>query len=274
MDDLTLLVDDYLGQLRFAREPGVAGLQEAMRYSLLTPDQRLRPVLALATARAIGREPRDVLPLAAALELVHISTLVHDDLPALDDDALRGGRPTAHVQFGEDVAILAADALLAEAFRLVLTEQRGEPAQLLAALAVLTDAVGVNGLAGGQYIDVRGLAGARSVGLKRLHQLKSGSLMRASVESVLLLHGVNGTVLEASRRFAGELGLLVQIVDDILDAGSDAAKVTYVSRFGVPWAHTLAEETHAATRAALTRAFPDGGDELQAIADRTLARAG
>src|SRR5689334_5519027 len=99
--DLTRLVNDYLEKLRFAREPGVSGLQEAMRYSLLAPGKRVRPVLALATARAIGQDPREVLPLAAALELIHTFTLVHDDLPALDDDELRRGRPTAHMRFGE-----------------------------------------------------------------------------------------------------------------------------------------------------------------------------
>ncbi|MDA0165696.1 polyprenyl synthetase family protein [Solirubrobacter ginsenosidimutans] len=284
-DDLTLLVNDYLAQLRFAREPGVSGLQEAMHYSLLAPGKRVRPVLALATARAIGHDPREVLPLAAALELIHTFTLVHDDLPALDDDDLRRGQPTAHVRFGEDVAILAADALFAEAFRLVLSEQRGEPAHVLAALAALTDATGVNGLAGGQYIDVRGLAGARSVGLRCLHRLKTGALMRASVESVLLVHGFKGVALDEFRKFADELGLLFQIVDDILDVTADASelgkdtgtdarhgKVTYVSRFGLPWAQSLAEQTHAAARAALARAVPDGAAELEAITDFFLDR--
>src|SRR5918995_4488232 len=98
-----------------------------MRYSLLAGGKRIRPVLALATARALGREPREVLPLAAALELIHTYSLIHDDLPAMDDDALRRGRPTCHVRYGEDVAILAGDALYAEAFRLVLREQEAEP---------------------------------------------------------------------------------------------------------------------------------------------------
>ena len=273
-DDLTLLVNDYLAQLRFAREPGVSGLQEAMQYSLLAPGKRVRPVLALATARAIGHDPREVLPLAAALELIHTLTLVHDDLPALDEHDARRGRPAAHVRFGEDVAILAGDALFAEAFRLVLSEQPGEPANVLAALSALTDASGVNGLAGGQYLDVRGLGGARSVGLRCLHRLKTGALMRASVESVLLLHGVTGVTLDEFRTFADELGLLFQIVDDILDGTADArhGRITYVSRFGQPWARSLAEQTHAAALAALARAVPEGAGELVAIADFFLDR--
>src|SRR5918995_2427138 len=127
-----------------------------MRYSLLAGGKRIRPVLALATAAAIGRDPRDVLPLAAALELIHTYSLIHDDLPAMDDDALRRGRPTCHVQYGEDVAILAGDALYAEAFRLVLREQEGEPAAILRAVSELADATGANGMVGGQFIDVLG----------------------------------------------------------------------------------------------------------------------
>src|SRR6058998_352338 len=138
-------VEDYLAELRFSHEPLTVGLEEAMRYSLLAGGKRIRPVLALATARAIGLEPATVLPLAAALELIHTYSLIHDDLPAMDDDELRRGRPTCHVKFGEDVAILAGDGLYAEAFRLVLHEQEGDPAAVLAAVSELAAATGVNG---------------------------------------------------------------------------------------------------------------------------------
>ena len=127
-----------------------------MRYSLLAGGKRIRPVLALATAHAVGIPTEDVLPLAAALELIHTYSLIHDDLPAMDDDSLRRGRPTCHVRYGEAIAILAGDALYAEAMRLVLTEQRGDPARVLACLAELTTASGVRGMVGGQYIDVSG----------------------------------------------------------------------------------------------------------------------
>ena len=156
-DHLRDEVEAYLGSLRFAREPAAAGLDEAMRYSLMAAGKRIRPVLALATAAAVGRDPRSVLPLAAALELIHTYSLIHDDLPAMDDDALRRGRPTCHVRYGEDVAILAGDGLYAEAFRLVLHEQGGEAADVLGAVCELADATGVNGMVGGQYIDVRNL---------------------------------------------------------------------------------------------------------------------
>src|SRR4051812_40017919 len=123
-DHLREEVEAYLQRLRFAGEPATAGLEEAMRYSLLAGGKRIRPVLALATARAIGRDPLEMLPLAAALELIHTYSLIHDDLPAMDDDDLRRGRPTCHVKYGEDVAILAGDGLYAEAFRHVLQQQR------------------------------------------------------------------------------------------------------------------------------------------------------
>jgi geranylgeranyl diphosphate synthase, type II len=256
-DDLRVLVDAYLEQLRFADEDGTRGLEEAMRYSLLAGGKRIRPVLALATARAIGREPADVLPYAAALELIHTYSLIHDDLPAMDDDDLRRGRPTNHKVYGEDVAILAGDGLYAEAFRHVLGAQRGESAHLLAALAELATATGVNGMVGGQYLDVA----AQSDDLRHLHELKTGRLIRASVEGVLVL---SGAPPGAYADYAAELGVLFQIVDDILDVtgteadlgkprGSDErhGKRTYVSQFGLDGARTMAQASHEKARAAL-----------------------
>src|SRR5436305_12805592 len=135
-------VERDLGDLRFATEPRTAGLEEAMRYSLLAGGKRIRPVLALATARAVGMEPADVLPLAAAIELIHTYSLIHDDLPAMDDDELRRGRPTCHVVYGEDVAILAGDALYAEAFHHMLAAQAGHHARGPAASGDLAAATG------------------------------------------------------------------------------------------------------------------------------------
>jgi len=283
-DHLRVEVEDYLGGLRFAREPAAAGLEEAMRYSLLAGGKRIRPVLALATARAVGREPRDFLPLAAALELIHTYSLIHDDLPAMDDDALRRGRPTCHVRYGEDVAILAGDGLYAEAFRLVLREQEGAPAALLAAVAELADATGVDGMVGGQYIDVRGKAGD----VRRLHELKTGRLIGAAVECVLLLTGARepSPTLSGFRAFATELGVLFQIVDDILDVtGTDAAlgkprgsderhgKLTYVTRYGLDGARALAAESHGKAHAALSSATAgSGAAELEQITDFIATR--
>ncbi len=273
-------VERYLESLRFSTEAATAGLEQAMRYSLLAGGKRIRPVLALATASAIGRPPRSVLPLAGALELIHTYSLIHDDLPAMDDDDVRRGRPTCHKAFGEDVAILAGDGLYAEAFRLLLSEQRGEGPGLLAAARELAAATGVQGMVGGQYIDVSEGAAAGPAGLRHLHELKTGRLIAASIECVLLLGGVHERDTIQYRTFASELGVLFQIVDDILDVtgslqtlgkqqGSDQrlGKRTYVTEFGLEGARKLAAESHRRARAALAQAAPAGASELEQITD-------
>jgi geranylgeranyl diphosphate synthase type II len=279
------VVERYLATLRFpSAAPQTEGLEEAMRYSLLAGGKRIRPVLALATARAIGRDPVGVLPLAAAIELIHTYSLIHDDLPAMDDDDLRRGRPTCHVKFGEDVAILAGDGLYAEAFRHLLTEQAGEADRILAAARELAAATGVDGMVGGQYLDVAGV-GDTPEELPRLHALKTGRLIGASVVCVLLLAGMDDAATAPWRRFAAELGVLFQIVDDILDVtGTDAdlgkpsgsdermGKRTYVSHFGLDGALTLARECHESARASLREAAPTGAAELEQITDFILTR--
>ncbi len=274
-------VERYLGALRFTAERPCGGLEQAMRYSLLADGKRIRPVLALATAEAIDRPPASVLPLAAAIELIHTYSLIHDDLPAMDDDDLRRGRATCHRAFGEDVAILAGDGLYAEAFRLLLSEQQADPASLLAAARELAAATGVQGMVGGQYVDVAGTAPATPDGLRRLHELKTGRLIAASIECVLLLAGREGhDTIAAYRSFATELGVLFQIVDDILDVtgspqtlgkrrGSDErlGKRTYVSEFGLAGAQRLASESYERARVALAEAAPSGALELEQITD-------
>jgi geranylgeranyl diphosphate synthase type II len=275
-DHLRQQVDAYLQTLRFSPEPGVAGLEEAMRYSLLAGGKRVRPVLALATAAAIGREPGSVMPLAASLELIHTYSLIHDDLPAMDDDDLRRGQPTCHIVYGEDVAILAGDGLYAEAFRHLLTTQPGEPAHLLQAAAELAAATGVGGMVGGQFMDVAETAPDGADGMRQLHALKTGRLIRASVECVLLLDGAVGpATMDQFRTFASELGVLFQIVDDILDVtgsqealgkpqGSDErlGKRTYVTEFGLDGAREMADATHRRAVAALEHAAPGNAAEL------------
>jgi geranylgeranyl diphosphate synthase, type II len=274
-------VEAYLEALRFAGEPGTERLEEAMRYSLLAGGKRIRPVLALATAEALRRPPGHVLPLAAAIEMIHTYSLIHDDLPAMDDDDLRRGKPTCHVAFGEDVAILAGDGLFAEALRIALSEQEGEPANVLAAVSEIVDAAGVRGMVGGQYLDVAAHSGTE---LRHLHELKTGALIAASVGSILALEGVNRPATIPFRRFAAELGVVFQIVDDILDVtgeeaeigkprGSDErhGKTTYVSVHGLERARELARESHARARESLSEA--DGETfRLGQIADYILTR--
>ena len=230
----------------------------------------------------IGSDEADVLPLAAALEMIHTYSLIHDDLPAMDDDELRRGLPTSHVKFGEDVAILAGDGLFAEAVR-IFSEQPGEPARVLAALAELSAATGVDGMVGGQYVDVAAEVDDAE-GLRGLHALKTGRLIGASVGVVLTLEGVAEPETIPYRRFANELGVLFQIVDDILDVtgsderlgkphGSDErhGKLTYVSLFGLDRARELAAESHAKATSALAEA--DGKtDDLRRVADYIFTR--
>jgi geranylgeranyl diphosphate synthase, type II len=281
-EDLRALVDAELERLRFSAAPATAGLEQAMRYSLLAGGKRVRPVLALATARALGADPQRYLPVAAATELIHTYSLIHDDLPAMDDDELRRGLPTLHVKFGEDVAILAGDGLFAEAIRLFCA-QPGEPTRVLAALAELAGSTGVEGMVGGQYVDVA--AAARDAGaLRELHALKTGRLIAACVGVVLALEGLAEPETIPYRRFADELGVLFQIVDDILDVtgseeqlgkphGSDErhGKLTYVSLFGLERARGLAAESHSKATAALAEASGDTGN-LREIADYIFTR--
>src|SRR3954469_1707228 len=157
-DHLQAAFDEYLAMLRAELDAGTPGdlapFAEASWYPLGAGGKRLRPLLALATVEALGGDVHAALPAAAALEWVHTFSLVHDDLPAMDDDDLRRGRPTTHVAYGEDVAVLAGDGLFAEAITIFCERQQGEPARVLAALAELTAATGVGGMVGGQYRDV------------------------------------------------------------------------------------------------------------------------
>ena len=244
-DDLRELAEDFLAELPFADELG--RLEEVLRYSLLGGGKRIRPVLCLATGEALGLEPAELLPAGCSLELVHTFSLVHDDLPALDDDDLRRGQPSAHVRFGEDVAILAGDALLAEAFRLALRYPSPDVARELADATL--------GMIGGQYLDVTIDGGLDGDGLRRLHALKTGRLLRAGVTTATAVARLPEAEGATWRSFGDELGVLFQIVDDILDAtgtaeqlgktpGKDeaAGKVTYVSLHGLDHARELADD--------------------------------
>ena len=193
-----------------------------MRYGLTAGGQRLRPVTALATADVLGRPPASLLPFAAALEMIHIHALIHADLPAIGDNHLRDGKPSAHVVFGESIALLAADALFAEALALIFREQPGEPARVLAASAQLMHEAGVAGLVGGLHADGSGTRHLADEELRQAYELQTDHLLAAAVGTVLILTGESGPAAVALRRFGAALGVLSQIVDDILDpAGGD-----------------------------------------------------
>jgi geranylgeranyl pyrophosphate synthase len=223
-DELRTLVEGYLGDL--ALTPELHGQSESVRYALVG-GKRVRAVICLATAEAAGAEPEDALPAAAALELVHAFSLVHDDLPALDNDAERRGRPSVWGQYGEAVAILAGDALLAEAFRLALSYPTAQVGRELAQATL--------GMIGGQYLDVTGTAPDEGT----LHKLKTGCLFAAAVGVALWVAEVPEREQAPWRAFGEELGLLFQIVDDILDGDG------YVLSHGQDGARRLADEAAA-----------------------------
>ena len=229
-DELRALIEGYLRTLDLSADLG--DLRDSMRYSLEGGGKRIRPVLCLATAEALGCEPERVLPAAAALELVHSFSLVHDDLPALDDDAVRRGRPSVHIQWGEDIAILAGDALFGEAVRLALSYPSPAVARELVAAA--------QGMIGGQYLDVNG--GAE---LEELHRLKTGCLFVAAIGLALDVVELPAPAQVPWRAFAAELGLLFQLVDDLLDRDG------YVIVHGIEETRRLADEAAARAQSLL-----------------------
>ena len=236
---------------------------EAMRYSLEAGGKRVRPILCLLAAESVGADPGMALSGALALEYLHTYSLIHDDLPAMDDDDLRRGKPTCHVAFGEAHAILAGDGLQAEAFA-VLASDASMPAEArVEAISLLAEASGWRGMVGGQALDLEG-EGLETYGLdhlKTIHRLKTGALLRASLEIGAVLGGADGALREALRSAGAWLGLAFQIQDDILDATSDAAalgkragkdaekgKITYPALLGLEGAQrALAEATENAS---------------------------
>lgn len=224
-DELREAVEAYLGTLAFAPELGA--LEESIRYSLESGGKRIRPVLCLAVAEAAGGSVDDALPAAAAIELVHTFSLIHDDLPALDDDVERRGRESTWVAFGQGVALLAGDALLAEAFRLTHVYESS---------AIAYELVGATlGMIGGQYRDITG----DDADLEELHRLKTGRLFVAAVRMGLDVAAAPDAERPAWLAFGEDVGLLFQVVDDLLDGDG------YAERLGRGRAERLAEEIAA-----------------------------
>ena len=233
-------------------------IHRALRYSQFAGGKRIRPLLVLAAGEAVGGAREDLMPLACAVEMIHTYSLIHDDLPAMDDDDLRRGKPTSHKVFGEAMAILAGDALLTRAFHLLSeVEAAAEPSLLrrrLSALALLGEACGTSGLIGGQVEDLESEGKAISAAaLERLHRAKTGALLGACVRGGAVLGGASAEEVAALGRYAAAVGLAFQVVDDVLDAtegdaqlgktaGKDAAarKATYVSLHGLDGARAMA----------------------------------
>lgn len=270
-------------------EPGIAPrrLHEAMRYAVLGGGKRMRPLLAYAAGEAAGAEIARTDRVAAAVELIHAYSLVHDDLPCMDDDSLRRGKPTVHVQYDEATALLVGDSLQSLAFQVLcdgpaLAEDAGTVADLVRTLAL---AAGSRGMAGGQAVDLESLGKALSLPeLEFMHVHKTGALIRASVVLGARCGRMEGAALEALDRYAKFVGLAFQVVDDVLDAtgstatlgktaGKDAEhdKPTYVSALGVDGARRLADELLADALGALERIGPRG-DRLASLGRYIVAR--
>jgi geranylgeranyl diphosphate synthase type II len=265
--------EDYLRKLRFTTEARLGGLEGAMRYSMLAGGKRVRPALCMETAWIFGAEPSHVLPSAAAIELIHTYSLIHDDLPAMDDDDYRRGRPTAHREFGEAMAILAGDAFFGEALTLITIHQKGSCEQILEVVRELAGSTGVNGMVGGQVMDMDQTGRAEATDpetLYMIHEYKTGALIKSSARIGAMLAGATGEEQAAVSEYASQLGLCFQIVDDVLNAtstreelgksaGSDAeqGKATFAGVFGLEGAKREADRAAKKALAALSKVDGD-----------------
>ena len=263
-------------------------LSDAMRYAVLDGGKRLRPLLVLAACEAVEGNAEAALRAACAVELIHAYSLVHDDMPCMDNDILRRGKPTVHVKFGEAGALLAGDALQALAFELLAPEGDAVPASIQANLCrLLARAAGHEGMAGGQAIDLASVGLALDEdALRRMHRMKTGALLQGSVEMGAVCGAPTPVVLDALRGYGAALGLAFQVVDDILDvtqdsatlgktAGKDAAhdKPTYVSLLGLEPSRAYAEALLAQALAALDASGLQNTDALRALAKMVVQRS-
>lgn len=262
-------------------------IYEAMRYSLLAGGKRLRPILCLASCELSGGTVEMAMPTACAMEMIHTMSLIHDDLPAMDNDDYRRGRLTNHKVYGEDIAILAGDGLLAYAFEFIAEKTKEVPAeQVLRVVAKLSHAVAATGLVGGQVLDLEheGQQNVDVETLKFIHIHKTGALLEASVVCGALLAGANQGLLQRLRSYAHNIGLAFQIIDDVLDitatteelgktAGKDlqAQKVTYPSLWGIEESRLEAQKLVDSAKAELA-CFGNRAQSLMAIADYITAR--
>ncbi len=266
-------------------EGAPATLREAMRYSLLAGGKRLRPILALAACEAVGARPEEAIDAACAVEFVHTYSLIHDDLPAMDDDDFRRGRPTAHKKFGEAIAILAGDALCAEAFRVAAQNRKGREERVADVVFELARASGAVGMVGGQVIDIEATGKRITVEeLETLHRAKTGELLLVAVRAGARMGGADAAAMERLTAYGRALGLAFQIVDDVLDItadlqtlgkdpGSDreAGKTTFVDLLGVDGARARARSVMDDGVAALGP-FGAKAEALRALGRYTVER--
>lgn len=266
------LIDQALAEYLPPEDRYPEVIYQAMRYSVLNGGKRIRPVLVLAACEAVGGDQQKILPAACAIEFIHSFSLIHDDLPALDNDDFRRGKPTSHKIFGEAIAILAGDALLALAFETV-TKAEVSPRTLIQATARIASAAGIGGMIAGQVADIisEGKKPDPS-GLEFIHRNKTGALIQASVYCGGLLGGGNQDQLTALDLYGEKAGLAFQIADDILDIGEEG-KATYPSLYGLEKSKQFASQAVEEATTAL-QGFDSSADPLRALARFIIERKG
>ena len=286
--DRKAVIDQALAGYLPGEESYPSVIFQAVRYSVLAGGKRLRPILCLAAAEAVGVQCGPILPVACAIEFIHTYSLIHDDLPAMDNDDYRRGRPTSHKVFGEDIAILAGDALLTEAFHLMTRRDLMPgmpPERLLDAIAEIAEAAGYFGMVGGQVLDIRSEGENVDLDtLNRMHHLKTGAMIGVSLRAGAILSGASEEELASLSNYGEQIGLAFQIVDDILNVegdrtllgkqtGSDAArgKITFPALMGIAASRARAAEL-IRKALALLAVFDDRAEPLRRIAQYILER--
>jgi len=284
MDEDLRLIEGYLKQ-RFVDQPAMAGLYDAMNYSLLSGGKRIRPVLTLEVCAACGGDKKNAVSFACAVELIHTYSLIHDDLPCMDNDDLRRGRATNHKVFGEPTALLAGDGLLTAAFETLADAGQLRPAQIAEGVLCLSRAAGPGGMVGGQSLDIAGEGKPLSLSeLEEIHTLKTGALLTAAAELGCIAAGADEHKRSAVRCYARQLGLAFQIRDDMLNVegdtektgksvGSDAAsgKTTFATLYGLERCRQLVEELTQEASSALT---PFSAQESACLSELAMWLAG
>lgn len=280
------MIEAALAQYIYPVNDGQELVTDAMRYSVQNGGKRIRPMLTLEFCRVCGGNPQSALPFACAVEMIHTYSLIHDDLPCMDDDDLRRGKPSCHKQFGESYALLAGDGLLTLAFETLTKATEVAPSDIVRAVRVLSDLAGVNGMIGGQVIDL--LSEEKQVDYSTLHcidKLKTGALIKSAALLGCIAAGVQDeTILSAAKTYAENIGFAFQVVDDILDVTSDTAtlgkpvgsdeknaKSTFVSLLGLEACKTLADKLTADAVQALS-AIPNNTEFLEALANQLAVR--
>lgn len=280
------MIETALAQYIYPVNDGQALVADAMRYSIQNGGKRIRPMLTLEFCRVCGGDPKAALPFACAVEMIHTYSLIHDDLPCMDDDDLRRGKPSCHKQFGENYALLAGDGLLTLAFETLTKATDVAPSDIVRAVRVLSNLAGVNGMIGGQVIDL--LSEEKQVDYDTLHcidKLKTGALIKSAALLGCIAAGVQEeAILTAAKTYAENIGFAFQVVDDILDVTSDTAtlgkpvgsdeknaKSTFVSLLGLEACKTLADKLTKDAVQALS-ALPNDTAFLEAFANQLAVR--